>query len=62
MPNKYHNGKLSAGKAPGLKSGANHAVSHGDSTANWKTNIGPTGPNRNKVGSKQVKTSVKSAY
>ena len=60
--NKYHNGKASAEKAPGLKSGANHAVSHSDSTANWKTNIGPTGQKNNKVGYKSVKNAVKSNY
>ena len=62
MPNKYHNGKATAGKAPGNKPGVNHAASHGDSTANWPTNLGPVGPKNNKVGFKAVKPAVKSNY
>jgi len=60
--NKFHNGTATAGKAPSLKSGTNHAEAHGDSTANWKTNIGPSGPKNNKVGFKPIKNAVKSNY
>ena len=58
--NKFHNGKASAGKGPtpGNK-GQNHTKASKDSTANWKTNIGPTGPKRNAVKFKEIKVSVK---
>ena len=61
--NKFHDGTFKGGKGPTPgNTGVNHAKSNSDSTANWKTNIGPTGQKNNKVGFKPIKNAVKSAY
>ena len=57
--NKYHNGKASGGNGPTPGNSGVKPRPGKESTAAWKTNIGPTGPRRNKVGFKEVKVSVK---
>ena len=61
--NKYHNGMAKSGKGPAPgNTGANHAKATKESTAAWKTSIGPTGSKNNKVGFASVKNAVKSDY
>lgn len=57
--NKYHNGKASGGKGPTPGNSGVKPRPGKESTAAWKTNIGPVGPRRNTVGFKEVKVSVK---
>lgn len=57
--NKYHNGKASGGKGPTPGNSGVKPRPGKESTAAWKTNIGPVGPRRNTVGFREVKCSVK---
>lgn len=57
--NKYHNGKASGGKGPTPGNTGVKPRPGKESTAAWKTNIGPVGPKRNSVNFKEVKVSVK---
>ena len=58
--NKFHNGKASAGKGPTPgNTGVNHAKVNSYSTANWNTNLGPTGPKRNRVRFPEIRSYIK---
>ena len=57
--NKYHNGKASGGKGPTPGNTGVKPRPGKESTAAWKTNIGPVGPMLNKVGFAPIKGSVK---